>query len=137
MSRPRIPTNILEARGSFDSHADRKKARELEPKNINEVGEPPEHLSELESEAFMEIVKLAIPGVLGEADRLAVEMAAVLLIKCRGQYEIDGEIVPAMAAEQSQFFKYLSQFGMTPANRSAISIIPPEKKEEHDPWADL
>ena len=134
MARPRLPTSILNIRGSFDKHPERK--RENEPENTNEVGNPPTHLNKLEKAAFREIVKLSIEGVLGEADRLAVEMSACLLVKCRGQYELDGEIILASAAEQNQFFKYLSQFGMCPADRSKIQV-PPPKNKELDGWDEL
>ncbi len=131
MPQPRVPTNILKMRGADKVHPGRLKERENEPENKNPIGDPPSNLNELQSAAFNEIVKLAIDGVLGEADRLAVEQAAMLLVKCRGQHEIDGEIINPSAQEQNQFFRYLNQFGMTPADRSKISIT---KKKEKNPF---
>ncbi len=131
MARPRTPTNILKLKGVDKVNPGRLKERENEPENKNEIGNPPKHLGKLEKDAFKEIVELSIDGVLGEADRLAVEQAAILLTKCRNQYKIDGEIVPASASEQNLFFKYLSQFGMSPADRSKISV---PKKPEHNPF---
>ncbi len=134
MSRPRTPTNILKLKGADKKNPRRFKDRENEPENINEIGMPPIHLSKMEKAAFNEIVNLSIDGVLGGSDTIAVEMAATLLIKCRGQFKVNGETLLASAAEQGQFFKYLSQFGMTPADRSKISIT---KKVEYSEWDDL
>ncbi len=134
MPMPRKPTNILEMTGALKKNPKRYKDRENEPENINAIRKPPAHLSKDEKAAYREIIKLSIPGVLGESDALAVEMAACLLVKCRGQYEIDGEIIHASATEQNQFYKYLNQFAMTPADRSKISV---QKKTEHNPFDDL
>lgn len=126
MARPRLPTNVLKLRGADKVNPGRLKARENEPENKREVGLPPKHLGKLEKEAFKEIIKFSIDGVLGEADRIAVEMAACLLVKCRDQ------INPATSTEQNQFFKYLSQFGMTPADRSKINIPKQKTKNVFD-----
>ncbi len=134
MPMPRKPTNILEMTGALKKNPKRYQDRANEPKNLNAIRKPPAHLSKDEKAAYREIIKLSIPGVLGEADTLAVEMAACLLVKCRGQYVVDGKIVPAMATEQSQFFKYLNQFGMSPADRSKISV---PKKTESSAWDEL
>lgn len=133
MARPRTPTNILKLKGVDKQRPQRMKERgDSEPENTNPVGDPPDHLSEIEKSAFNEIVKLSINGVLGEADRLAIEQAAILLIKCRRQYIEDGAVVPATSAEQGQFFKYLSQFGMTPADRSKINVPKQKAKNPFD-----
>lgn len=129
MARPRTPTNILALKGSFKKDPDRLKERENEPENINPVGEPFDHLPDNIKAAWNEIVTLSITGVLGEADRLSIEQCARLLIKCRDQHIVAGDVVPASAQEQNQFFKYLSQFGMLPADRSKLSI--PKKKPKN------
>lgn len=132
MARPRLPTNVLKLKGADKKDPKRIRERDGEPQNTSEVGAPPAHLNKVQKEAFKEIVKYSINGVLGEADRLAVEQAAILLVKCRSQHEENGEIIPATAAEQGHFFKYLSQFGMTPADRSKISIPKEKKKNPFD-----
>jgi phage terminase small subunit len=129
MARPRLPTNVLKLKGAYKKDPQRLKARENEPENKKAIGNPPTHLDKSEKAAFREIVKLSIDGVLGEADRLAVEMAAKLLIICRGQRVVNGEVVLPTASEQNQFFKYLCQFGMTPADRSKVSV--PKAKEKN------
>jgi len=127
--RPAIPKNIHILKGTGKVHPERMRERENEPENVNPVGEPFEHLDENLKSAWREIVSLSIEGVLGEADRLAIEQAARLLIKCRNQFTHDGEVVPSTAQEQNQFFKYLSQFGMLPADRSKINM--PKKKPKN------
>lgn len=123
MPQPRVPTNVLKLRGGLKNRPSRAKLRENEPENVNPVGKAPNHLSKTEKLAFNEIVKLAINGVLGEADRLSIELAACLLVKCRDR--------SASSTEQHQFFRYLSVFGMTPADRSKIRI---NKPKEHNPF---
>lgn len=120
--RPRTPTNILKLNGSAKRHPERMKERENEPVNTQPIGEPPEFLTDVEKSAFNEIVNISITGVLGQADRISVERAAVLLCKCRGLSD-----APASYSEQAQLYKYLGQFGMLPADRSKISI--PKKKK--------
>ena len=126
MGRPRTPTNILKLRGAEKVNPGRLKARENEPINKTPIGKPPRFLTAIEKKTFNEIVKFSIDGVLGEADRIGVEMAARLLVKCR---DIDE---PASAAEQNLLFKYLSQFGFLAADRSKLSIPPTKKKNIFD-----
>ncbi len=132
MARLALPKNIHILKGTDKKHPDRMRKRENEPANKSQIGNPSKYLSAIEKRFFKEIVNLSIDGVLGEADRIAVEQAACLLVKCRNLNIVDGEIIPASAAEQNQFFKYLSQFGMTPADRSKISIPGPKKKNIFD-----
>ena len=139
MARPAKPLNVHVLKGTGKSHPDRMRARENEPENINEIGAAPKTLNKIETAAFDEIVKTCIPGVLGEADRIAVEEAARLLIKCRGYSANIGfkkadhiEVVPATQAERTLFAKYLGQFGMTPSERSKIRIEKPAPKNKFD-----
>lgn len=112
--RPRTPTNVLKLRGAGKNHPERLKERENEPVNKNPIGNPPRHLNREEKKAFRLIVKESIDGVLGEADRMAVGIAARLVVK-----EWDDEI---KSTELAQLIKLLSQFGMTPADRSKINL---------------
>ena len=130
-----VPTNILKLRGADKNHPERMKKRENEPKNVNPLGNPPRHLLKSQKAAWREIVKYSIPGVLGQADRIAVEMAACLLVKCRGLELKNNDSVLhiwASSAEQNLFFKYLAQFGMTPADRSKISLPGQGKKNSFE-----
>ena len=130
--RPRTPTNILKLRGADKVNPGRLKERDNEPQNISPVGKSPDYLDEQESKAFDLIVKESIDGVLGGADRMAIAQAAKLFVICTGQRFEDGEQVKATSNQQNQFFKYLSQFGMTPADRSKISIPKSKPKNKFD-----
>ena len=127
MARPFTPKNILRIRGSDKNHPGRMKKRENEPENIKPLRDPPAHLSKLTKAVYSEIVELSIPGVLGEADTLAVEQAASLLVKCRG-FDDD----PPTAAERRLLFSYLGQMGMLPADRAKLSIEKPKAPNRFD-----
>lgn len=126
MARPRTPTTILDARGAFKKNPNR--ARPDEPDANGDLGEPPPHLTDYEQECWNEFVAGGFPGVLCKADRVGVELVAVLLAKSRTS--------PAtfLAAERNQLIKLLGQFGRTPADRSKI-VVP--KKEPENPFAKL
>jgi hypothetical protein len=130
--RPRTPTNILKLRGADKAHPGRLKERENEPENNISIGAAPDYLNEQESKAFDLIVKESIDGVLGGADRMAVAQAAKLFVICTGQNFEDGEPVKATSNQQNLFFKYLSQFGMTPSDRSKINIPKSKPKNKFD-----
>ncbi len=80
MARPHKPLNVLRMNGTAKNHPARLKKRENEPENVKPLPDPPTHLSKHDKAAYKEIVELSIPGVLGEADTLAVEQAASLLV---------------------------------------------------------
>jgi hypothetical protein len=136
--RPALPKNVHKIKGTAKKHPERMRARENEPENTNPLGEPPKHLTRPERSAWDEISRQAIEGVLGEADRIAVELAACLLVKMRGQKIIvdpkTGKRKKTRPGPQdhNQFFKYLSQFGMLPADRSKLSIPPKPEKNRFD-----
>ena len=127
MARPHLPKNILRIRGSDKNHPARMKKRENEPENIKPLRDPPAHLSKLNKAAYSEIVELSIPGVLGEADSLAVEQAASLLVKCRGLCDDQ-----PTAAERRLLFSYFGQMGMLPADRAKLSIPKEKPKNKFD-----
>ena len=132
--RPRTPTNVLKLRGAEKNHPERLKERENEPVNKNPIGTPPRYLNAIEKKAFKLIVKESIDGVLGEADRMAVAQAAILFVICTNQCFTEAvgtegdedyeppKLVRPKSADQQLFFKYLAQFGMTPADRSKLSL---------------
>ncbi len=124
MPRPRVPTNILELRGADKKHPDRMRERENEPVNNNPIGKPPDYLSSEERKFWRMIIHDCIDGVFGEADRIAVSLAARLLTKCAGD--------TATGQEQMQLYRYLGQFGMTPSERSKISIPKGKPKNKFD-----
>jgi len=122
--RPRTPTNILALKGAYKNHPERLKEREGEVQNVNPVGPAPDELSDEEKVCWNTFVKESIPGVLGEADRVAIAEASMLLAKCKNR--------EATIPERNLLFKFLSQFGMLPADRSKISVPQAKPKNEFD-----
>ena len=73
MPKPRVPTAILEARGSFEKHPERKRARAGEPEVTGELGNAPPSLDGEEASIWTELTLLLTPGVAGRSDRSAFE----------------------------------------------------------------
>jgi hypothetical protein len=128
MTRPRTPTQILEVKGSFLRHPERKRARVNEPRPTGELGDAPEDLSKEEKTAWRYLASLLAPGVAKNMDRAAMEEAATLRVICKsGQ---------ATAAERQLYRNYLAAFGMTPADRSRVHVEPADARKD-DPWSRL
>jgi len=118
MGRTPYPKAVLRIKGVDKTHPERFRIRENEPENVNPVGDPPENLSGSERKIWMRIVEESITGVLGQADRIAVELACKLYVRV--------DEGTATGVDYNQLIKLLSQFGMTPADRSKLSIPEPE-----------
>ena len=76
MAAPRVPTNVLDARGTIRKHRDRERARAGEPKALKALGAAPGHLSEAERACWAELVGIAPAGVLWAADRVILAVLA-------------------------------------------------------------
>jgi len=120
MPAQRIPTNILELRGSFKKDPQRRKARANEPTGIPGLGDAPERLSEAERTAWAEISQTCAAGVLTQSDRLALELAACLLAEL---WDTKREF---HNARRRLLHSMLASFGMTPSDRSRVSVAKPE-----------
>lgn len=125
--RPRTPTAVLDARGAFKKDPQRR--RDGEPVVREPLGAMPDNFDEGQARAWTEITETAPLGVLTEADRLAVEFAATLL----AEFRQDRYGFPA--TKHGTLLKLLGQFGMTPSERSRLSI--PKAKERENPFAAL
>jgi len=126
MARPRKPTALLEAKGAFKKDPQRK--RDGEPQVKTPLGNPPAHMTELECAMWFEIAATAPTGVLTSADAFAVEQLSVLLAEFR---TIKSEL---SAQKLARISYYLGQFGMSPGERSKLSI---EKPKDVNPFAEL
>jgi hypothetical protein len=115
MARPRTPTNVLELRGSLKKHPDRARERENEPDATDEIGDPPDWFSPEQDACWREIVSLAHPGTLSQADRLIVEHGAHLLAELRAE---QWKVHPTLLIRWEGF---LAKLGMTPSDRSKVS----------------
>lgn len=126
MGRPRTPTSVLDARGAFKKHPERKRAGE--PVVTDPIGAPPDRLNKLQVRAWHEVVARAPLGVLTAADFHAVEQLCVLLAE---SWEQGGDF-PIM--KRNSINKMLGQLGMTPSDRARLSIAP---QQETNPFDDF
>jgi phage terminase small subunit len=116
MPRPRKPTRLLLLTGANVAHPERMRERELEPKDERPLGPPPAWLSTEQLSAWKEIESLA--PWLARADRVAVEVASVLLaaFRCEGT-----ALAPSLIARLETT---LGRLGLTPADRSRVAESP-------------
>jgi phage terminase small subunit len=112
MGRIPVPTEILDARGSFLKHPERR--RPNEPQETRLLGNAPRCLTAEQKKLWGEISHNLPPGVGKVSDRHAFEMLVRLMAKERAD-SINNN-------ERGQLIKLLGSFGMTPADRSKISI---------------
>jgi phage terminase small subunit len=124
MARPRTPTKVLEARGAFKKDPQRK--REGEPVVKNPLGAPPDGLDEMEVAAWHEIARYVPLGVLTEADRFDVEMAARLLVDVRKDFDTFS------ITSLKHLHMVLGKFGMNPSDRARLNIEKPQSANLFD-----
>ena len=80
MGRTPVPTEILDSRGAFLKHPER---RPNEPYETRPLGSPPKHLSDEAKKLWKEIAHNLPPGVGKVSDRHAFEMLVRLMAKER------------------------------------------------------
>lgn len=118
MGRNRTPTSILDAKGSFLTHKNRK--RPDEPTSDRPLGSPPKSLSDAEKKVWKELAKQALPGVLFESDRLAFTLLVKLAAKLYANEPLTG-------TEMDKIITLTSKFAMNPADRSKVSVEKPKQ----------
>ncbi len=111
MSRPRLPTAVLELRGSFLRNPNRKKARENEPLVTTALPDPPRKLPKPVKLAWQEMQTHGF--WLTSADRFFLEIAAVLMSRYRTN---------AQSAETSLLIGLLGKVGFSPAERRKLNL---------------
>lgn len=126
MPRPRTPTATLELRGSFDKNPQRRRGKEPQPDG--EIGEPPERMTNLQAQAWAEIVENCASGVLTNMDRLTLELICMSLAECW-----DGT---ANSTDRDRVFRQLGKLGMTPSERAVLAVAAP-KLDRNNPFARL
>lgn len=117
MPKPRTPSAVLEARGSFDHNPDRRR-EDFDSGAFDKLA--PEYFNGAQVEAWDEIVRLLPTSVLQATDRLAVELTARLIARFRSQDDADVSM-----AQVAQIRTALASLGMTPADRSRVTAIKP------------
>ena len=124
MPHNRTPTRVLEARGSFERHPERRRGREPKPKGP--IGSAPAHLSESQRSTWDYFLEVTPEGVLMESDAPALEVLAVLFDAFRR------EPMRFTSRNYGTLLSLFGRFGYTPANRAALEVEPPP---EPDPFA--
>lgn len=135
MARPKTPTNVLQLRGAFKKHPERKPAAGTEPELKADIGAPPEYLDSDIKALWHELVGQSCAGVLGDADRCILEIAATLMAEFRrGGRDENGR--PLFTdARLSRLQAALGQLGMTPADRSKVKV--PQKVPAANPFGEI
>ena len=106
----------MELRGAFKNHPSRRLERLGEPVTAEPVGTPPDGLDDACKAAWNELAATAPAGVLCRFDRVALEIAAVLLAQFRAAPD------DFQASKLGRLNALLGQFGMTPSDRSKVSV---------------
>jgi hypothetical protein len=113
MARPRTPTSVLEARGSYKKDPQRLKDREDEPQGVGVIGEPPSWLLKDAATVWRELAASLPDGVATASDRPAFEA----LCNYVSSQRLDGLLESKDAARMIKLF---SVFGMTLADLSRV-----------------
>lgn len=125
MSRPRTPTALHVIRGTKRKHPERMRERENEPVPSGPIGEPPEWLTDEQVKCWHELVSICPPGVLGNSDRLALELTVRLMVESRGDNGLSGTSI-------GHLISLLARFGLTPSDRSKVSVT---KGDDKNPFS--
>lgn len=121
--RKRTPTTVLELRGAFKNHPERKAERVNEPQVTTPLGGAPDVFNEAQRARWSEIAEWC--PWLTIADRPVVEMAVRLWQAMRDGGKPDHKTLLAC----------LAHLGMTPADRSKVKV--PPKPEDKNPYAEF
>lgn len=126
MGAPKKPSALKAIQGTDQKNKDR--LNENEPVPVRGIGPAGSVLNEYERSIWDEVVGISYAGVLGEADRIALEMMCRLIAEMRLDFE------EMTAAKITQLSQLLGRFGMTPSDRTKI-VIP--KSKNANPFEDM
>lgn len=126
MGRPRTPTKILDARGAFKNHPDRK--RDDEPVVSEPLGGPPDWFSEEEAAMWIELASRIPPGVATDSDWPVMCQCAVMFAKFK---EAPSKFT---AAEHGRLSALLGKFGFSPSDRASLGV---GKQKDENPFDDF
>lgn len=127
MPRPRTPTALLEASGQLAHDPKRHAHRANEPQPTEPLGKAPNHLCASQKRIWKELAAIAPAGVLTNADRWIVETTVILMTKIRSGSFTSTDI--------GQLRTCLASLGLTPADRSRVSVEPTKTQDPDDPWS--
>jgi len=108
------PTRLKVLQGTF-----RKDRAKNEPNPTAPIGDPPAHLTQEQAFCWREIVGICADRVLTEADRLAVEIAACLML----EYRMHAKTGMQYSMQKlSTLIVLLGKMGLTPSDRAKINL---------------
>ncbi len=113
------PTKTLKLRGSW-----RAKAREGEPQPEAGIPPMPAWLSARGKECWRWLVKNVSPGMVTKLDRLGMAM----LCEAYGGWRAD----PQNERTFMQLLRLMDRFGLTPAARASLKVLPTKEKPKDD-----
>ena len=129
MPKQREPTSQI-ASDTLARNRGRYADRELnEPKSTTSLGNVPSHLSDAQKKIWKKLVSTISDGVLFAIDAIAIELTVRLIERMQNGTLKSNEI--------GQLRGCLASLGATPADRSRVSVVPPETSSENDPTAFL
>lgn len=114
MGRPRTPTAMNEASGTYEKNPARKKTRANEPKPNRPIGGPPEVANTAPGKIWYEILDSIPPGVVFDSDRMHLQILCHLI----SQFRLDPVDFPA--SKLTIINTMLAKLGMNPADRSRV-----------------
>ena len=119
MGQLKVPTNVLDARGAFENHPERRRAREGEVVPEGKIGGVPNTLSKDGKKAWKYLVGQCPKGVLTSADRAAMELVA-------GAYaQLWDEDKPITIPHRNTVLAMMGKFGLTPTDRAGLKTDKP------------
>lgn len=121
----RTATQLLELRGAFKKHPERR--RPHEPKTSRPFRKAaPRRLAEAERQCWRELVARVPAGVLTGADEQLVELTARLLAEARQDFG------GMKTTRLTLLGRYLDKLGLTPSGRASLVVEKPKKSDFDD-----
>lgn len=128
MPKPRLSYDTAQVKGAVKINRGRFESRKTAPTTTGEVGSPPKRLSSDQKTAWIEITTAIPSGIAGASDRVAVEMAAVLLAQFRSNP------IEMQASRIAILMQLLSRLGLDPQARTRLNAEPADTQKVHDEW---
>jgi phage terminase small subunit len=116
------PSAVKELSGAYKTNPNRR--NDSEPKPKRGIGKATKHLdNDAMAEIWDEVVDQVCIGVLGDSDRVSLE------ILCRLIYDMRFDWAEFNGSKQSNLIRLLGQFGMSPVDRQKLHVGVEEKKK--------
>jgi hypothetical protein len=116
MSRPPKPSHLHEISGAYARNPQRRGTGEPVPREG--IGTAPESVSCDFAEVWDELVQCVCPGVLGNSDRIHLELTTRLLCEYRQ------DTVSMTGAKYRLLQNALGKLGMNPSDRTRLAVLP-------------